>query len=853
MVPDYDDKEAAPSSSEEGDRDQDFEAEGEAEEWMQSFPSTEGAIAIEKKSKHNQLAMKKSKKKGKSGGFESLGLSPLIFRGIKRKGYQVPTPIQRKTLPLVLAGYDVVAMARTGSGKTAAFLIPMLERLKTHSPKAGARAVILSPTRELALQTFKFCKELGRFTDLRFAVLVGGDSMESQFEDLANNPDVIVATPGRLMHHLSEVEGMSLRTVEYAVFDEADRLFEMGFAEQLKQILSHFGETRQTLLFSATLPRLLADFAKAGLRDPQIVRLDLDTRISPDLKLAFFTLRHDEKPAALIYMAREHIQADQQTIIFVSTKHHVEYLQELMRREGLDLSVVYGAMDQTARKIHLAKFRARKTMLLLVTDVAARGIDIPLLDNVVNYDFPSKPKLFVHRVGRAARAGRVGTAFSFLTSDELPYLLDLHLFLSKPVHPAPMEEDLAMHGQEALKRLNESAERGDTLYGRLPQSILDITGEKLKGLVEENLELSALHKACSNAFRLYSKTRPSPALESVRRAKRLPKEGLHPLFREGVGNTEAAVLAFTESLKKFRPKQTVLESEGEAARSKNLKSPIANGVEVMKRKRAVHKRVIDATQHQQQQQQHEDKKLDVFYDDDIEELAMPEGCEVGMDATMPKRRRKDQGRTRKVPTTFKDENFFISSVPSNRYAESGLMVENADRLGANKIDTEVLDLLPDEQESMQKQKAVYHWDKKHKKFVKLHHGEKVTASGKVKTESGARVNVNSRGIYKKWKERTHLQVSSHGEENETAGLGTRGSQKRMDFEAGNGRKGTRGRKNGKLPNANARDEIRSIEEVRKSRQKKFAKQGFKGGNKSNKEKGKFNKKGSKTGGKGKRR
>ena len=141
--------------------------------------------------------------------------------------------------------------------------------------------------------------------------------MESQFEHLADNPDVIIATPGRLMHHLSEVEGMSLRTVEYAVFDEADRLFEMGFAEQLRQILSNLGETRQTLLFSATLPRLLADFAKAGLRDPHVVRLDIDNKISPDLKLSFFTLRHDEKPAALIYMVRDHIRSDQQTLIFV--------------------------------------------------------------------------------------------------------------------------------------------------------------------------------------------------------------------------------------------------------------------------------------------------------------------------------------------------------------------------------------------------------------------------------------------------------------------------------------------------------------------------------------------------------
>jgi ATP-dependent RNA helicase DDX54/DBP10 len=550
---------------------------------------------------------KKERKKAKSGGFETLGLSLPVFRAIKRKGYRIPTPIQRKTLPLILAGYDVVAMARTGSGKTAAFLIPMLEKLKGHSTKSGARAVILSPSRELALQTFKFCKELGKYTDLKMSILVGGDSMEAQFEELARNPDVIVATPGRLMHLLSEVEGMSLRTVEYAVFDEADRLFEMGFADQLRQILSHLGETRQTLLFSATLPRLLADFAKAGLRDPHLIRLDVESRISPDLKLSFLTLRHDEKPAALLYLVRDLIPAHQQTIVFVSTKHHVEFLFELMKSEGIDLSVVYGAMDQAARKIHIAKFRARKTMLLIVTDVAARGIDIPLLDNVINYDFPPKPKLFVHRVGRAARAGRIGTAYSFITPDEMPFVLDLHLYLSKGIRPAPLEDDVVANEQKVLTEVDNAIDRGETVYGRFPQSVLDYGMDRLREVVSNNTELTALHKAAANAFRLYAKTRPAPSLESSKRSKGLPREGLHPRLREKVRNVEAELAAFTERLKAIRfsekvslfcfmlfsfrhhsgvdfkvlslilsvlvsrPKQTVIESEAEAAKGKHKK------------------------------------------------------------------------------------------------------------------------------------------------------------------------------------------------------------------------------------------------------------------------------------------
>ena len=376
--------------------------------------------------------------------------------------------------------------------------------------------------------------------------------MESQFEELAQNPDIIIATPGRLMHHLSEVDDMSLRTVEYVVFDEADCLFGMGFAEQLHKILAQLSDNRQTLLFSATLPSALAEFAKAGLQDPQLVRLDLDTKISPDLKVNFFTLRHEEKLAALLYLIREQISSDQQTLIFVSTKHHVEFLNVLFREEGIEASVCYGDMDQDARKIHISRFRSRKTMLLIVTDVAARGIDIPLLDNVVNWDFPPKPKIFVHRVGRAARAGRTGTAFSFVTSEDMPYLLDLHLFLSKPIRAAPTEEEVLQDPDEVMSKIDQIVANGGTVYGRLPQTVIDLVSDRVRELVDSSAELDSLQKTCTNAFRLYSKTKPSPSRESIRRAKDLPREGLHPIFKNVLGGGELMALAFSERLKAFR-------------------------------------------------------------------------------------------------------------------------------------------------------------------------------------------------------------------------------------------------------------------------------------------------------------
>lgn len=213
-----------------------------------------------------------------------LGLSHPVFKAVLQKGYKVPTPIQRKCIPLIMQGQDVVGMARTGSGKTAAFLIPLLERLKSHSAKVGARALVLSPSRELAMQTQKVCKELGKHTDLRSCVLVGGDNMDDQFSMIASNPDILIATPGRLLHLAVEMD-LDLRSIEYVVFDEADRLFEMGFAVQLHEILSRLPANRQTLLFSATLPKMLVDFAKAGLQEPTLIRLDADTKISKDLEV----------------------------------------------------------------------------------------------------------------------------------------------------------------------------------------------------------------------------------------------------------------------------------------------------------------------------------------------------------------------------------------------------------------------------------------------------------------------------------------------------------------------------------------------------------------------------------------
>ncbi|XP_060202926.1 putative DEAD-box ATP-dependent RNA helicase 29 isoform X2 [Lycium barbarum] len=703
----------------------------------------------------------------------------------------------------------------------------MLEKLKQHVPQAGVRALILSPTRDLALQTLKFTKELGRFTDIRVSLLVGGDSMESQFEELAQSPDIIIATPGRLMHHLSEVDDMSLRTVEYVVFDEADCLFSMGFAEQLHRILTHLAENRQTLLFSATLPSALAEFAKAGLRDPQLVRLDLDTKISPDLKVAFFTVRQEEKHAALLYLIREQITSDQQTIIFVSTKYHVEFLNILLREEGIEPSVCYGDMDHDARKMHISRFRARKTMVLIVTDVAARGIDIPLLDNVINFDFPTKPKLFVHRVGRAARAGRIGTAYSFVTSEDMAYLLDLHLFLSKPLRAAPTEEEVLQDMDGVLSKIDQAVASGETVYGRFPQTVLDLLSDRVREIIDTSTELETLHRPCVKAFGLYSKTKAKPSKESIRRVKDLPREGLHPMFKNILRGNELSAMAFSERLKAFRPKQTILEAEGEAAKSKK------QWVDVMKMKRAIHEEVINKVRQQRSS------------------VAAPK--EDDIDPTPSKRKEKQVSGSKRKAKIFKDEEYFISSVPTNQHFEAGLSVRGNHGFQSNRLDAAVLDLVADDKNGLQKQKVSYHWDKRSKKYIKLNNGDRVTASGKIKTEGGSKTKSNKIGIYKKWKDQSHKRVSLNGTNDGNSAAastslagGPRGQGGHRNFGGG--------RNNKSVPNAHLRSEIKDVDQVRKEREKKAqrasylktkkGKKTYKGGKKGKgNEKGRGNDKG----------
>lgn len=527
-------------------------------------------------------ATQSASKKRTGNTFNTMGLSRLFLSNIQRKGFKNPTPIQRKAIPPMLDGQDVVGMARTGSGKTAAFIIPMLERLKAHSARVGVRALILSPSRELAYQTLRTVRELARKSELRTVLLVGGDSMDDQFSMMLENPDIVIATPGRFLHLKVEMR-LDLSTVEYVVFDEADRLFEMGFSEQLNEILASLPETRQTSLFSATLPATLVEFTKAGLRNPQLVRLDSEQKISEQLQMAFFAVKDAEREASLLYLLasvikmpeaskeqkeylrkresfesiekREKTRHDglptaQSTIVFVPTKHHVEYIARLLRNEGYAVSYIYGSLDQAARREQLYLFSAGKTSILVVTDVAARGVDIPMLANVVNYNLPTSPRSFVHRVGRTARAGNTGWAYSLVRDIDLAYLADLEVFLGRPVRLAS--------GPSYTQFL---------VLGSLPRPGVEVQDEQFRAVVDRDYELGELRKVAARGERLWQKSREPASRESVRKASDWIESGEwdrpHRLTmtdeHSAEQSAEQAKSDFLSRLANRRSKETVFE------------------------------------------------------------------------------------------------------------------------------------------------------------------------------------------------------------------------------------------------------------------------------------------------------
>uniref|UniRef100_A0A8C5LTS7 RNA helicase n=1 Tax=Leptobrachium leishanense TaxID=445787 RepID=A0A8C5LTS7_9ANUR len=740
-----------------------------------------------------QMVRAQNKKKKKSGGFQSMGLGYPVFKGVMKKGYKVPTPIQRKVIPVILDGKDVVAMARTGSGKTACFLIPMFEKLKAHTAQTGVRALILSPTRELALQTLKFCKELGKFTGLKTALILGGDRMEDQFAALHENPDIIIATPGRLMHVAVEMN-LKLRSVEYVVFDEADRLFEMGFAEQLQEIIARLPEARQTLLFSATLPKMLLEFARAGLTEPVLIRLDVDSKLSDQLKLSFFHMRGEDKPAMLLHILRCVVKPQEQTVVFVATKHHAEYLKLMLDMQGIPCSHIYSSLDQTARKINLGLFLHGKVRALLVTDVAARGIDIPMLDNVINYNFPPKPKLFLHRVGRVARAGRSGTAYSLVAVEETPYVYDLHLFLGRPL-------------KLAVDPGADADAVTDGVLGRVPQCVIDDEDALLITDHERSLDLQSLQHVAENAYKHYCKSRPVPAAESIKRVKEanFTKLGIHPIFWSLLGQEEMQRLKFIGNIKSYKSKATIFEIN---ATSKTTAS------EIMRAKRSQDKDVIAKYQRLQDEKTTSEKArastsgrtcLPSMQESDEENMEGIFSVMVG------KRKRKDAGQPgyckKEKTEASTDSEYYIPYRPKDFDSERGLSITNSsfekEAVGA------VLDLMGDKTEDLNKNKQILKWDRKKKKFIGT---GGPSDKKKIKTESGRLISSSyKKNIYEDWKKKYKIDDQDSDEEDSRPSASGRKGRGGRRASQGGPSKETPGRR------GKPRTELRSKQQILKQR------------------------------------
>ncbi len=362
------------------------------------------------------------------GSFHALGLSEALLHDLVDAGFRSPTPIQERAIPPALAGRDVIGCAQTGTGKTAAFVIPIIERLVLF-PKGQPQALILAPTRELASQTLATIEKLGRSRRVSATVIVGGEDMQAQVRGLRQRPDILVATPGRLLDHMWNGT-ILLSSIKMLVLDEADRMLDMGFAPQINQILDALPEHRQTLLFSATLPADLARLIQVSVNNPVRVMVAPSATTAEGVTQAVHYTSHADKPDLLLSL----LKTDQTSaLVFTRTKHRADRLGRLLGRAGHRVAVLHGDRSLSQRRTALEGFRRGAFRVLVATDIAARGIDVANIGHVINFDLPNCPEDYVHRIGRTARMKATGRATSFVTGEDQHQLRDIERLLGHAV------------------------------------------------------------------------------------------------------------------------------------------------------------------------------------------------------------------------------------------------------------------------------------------------------------------------------------------------------------------------------------------------------------------------------------
>lgn len=686
----------------------------------------------------------KSKKKSKLNGFEAMGLNSKILRGLRESKYNNPHPIQKMIIPPALEGRDIVGMARTGSGKTAAFLIPLLEKLKERNTKLSPRAFILSPTRDLARQTFNFFKKLAKYTGLRAAFIAGNESMDNQYDLLIKEkPDVIIAVPGRFLQLAINMDNeYKFDNIQYVVMDEADRLFEMGSDYEIQEIINRFPETRQTLLISATLPKVLTDFVRIGLTNPYLAKLEL--QLPDNLTMRFILCRTDEKISVLLYLLKCVINNDSPTFIFAASHQHVEYLNMILEQANIPNSMVYGAMHPTAREISLAKFKNSIVKVLVTTDASARGIDIPLLDNVINFHFPHKPKDFVHRAGRCARNDRSGTAYSIVSGDEYAHLLDVKNFLNLTLESTTTTTTSTLD--------NDNDNKVKATIGTLPQDLIDEQVSEIIRWHKESVDLQNMSNVCKNSYDKVMRTRKIATSESCKNGKKLNLTSAGIIAELCPNNTSNNSNDILTQMKNYRPPGTIFEIGKKTA---------STGYMVMKTKRKLHSQSINKYKEQEnefkesiiQEKELSSKriKLEESTADDIKNI-------FGDNISHKKRKMNDLFKAPKKikhEKNIKDDEFYIPYSAKDKNIEDGLAISSSTN-----------DFTKNQNLPPQTKK----WDRKKKKMITINNNSK---AGKIRTESGVWIPASYKtDSFKRWKEKSNIQKTndSSDDEQETSDL-----------------------------------------------------------------------------------
>jgi ATP-dependent RNA helicase RhlE len=366
--------------------------------------------------------------------FSQLGLVEPLSRALAAQEYRVPTPIQAEAIPLLLAGRDLLGIAQTGTGKTAAFALPILQSLSaTHAQRApkSVRALVLAPTRELALQIGESFAVYGRFMHLKHAVILGGVSQGVQVKALARGVDILVATPGRLLD-LARQHHLRLDQVTHLVLDEADRMLDMGFIRDIRQIAALVPKKRQTMLFSATMPKEVAHLAADLLHDPKRIEVTPES-VTVDLvdQKVMFADADGKRRLLLDLLADRSLE---RVIVFTRTKHRANRISDILDGAGIASDAIHGNKSQNARQRALERFRNGEARVLVATDIAARGIDVDGITHVINFELPNEPESYVHRIGRTARAGASGTAISLCDATEMGFLRDIEKLTQKKLH-----------------------------------------------------------------------------------------------------------------------------------------------------------------------------------------------------------------------------------------------------------------------------------------------------------------------------------------------------------------------------------------------------------------------------------